>query len=78
VSEIFIPAMGMAMEEATLVEWLKKPGDPVATGEVVALFETDKGVVELEAESSGVLGTHVHDAGAVLPVGTVIGEVVDA
>ena len=44
--EIFVPASGMAMEEALLVEWLKEPGASVEAGECVALVETDKTTVE--------------------------------
>lgn len=75
--EIFIPGGGMAMEEATIAEWSKQPGDPVAVGDVVAVIETDKALVEIEAEADGVLGPHLHPEGSVLPVGTSIGHILE-
>lgn len=73
--EIIIPGGGMAMEEATLAEWAKQPGDPVVAGDVVAIVETDKALVEVEAETDGVMGPHLHSEGSVLPVATTIGHV---
>jgi len=73
--EIFIPALGMAMEEATLVEWLKQPGDAVAAGDPVAVIETDKSTLDVEAESAGTLGPHLFEAGGPVPVGAVITHV---
>jgi len=75
VEEIFIPALGMAMEEATLTEWVKQPGDVIAAGDVIALVETDKVILDVQAETAGVLGPHLFSSGAVLPVGTVITHV---
>lgn len=75
--EIFVPALGMAMEEATLLEWAKQPGDPVAAGDIVAVIETDKSTIEIEAESAGTLGPHLFEAGSVVPVGTAISHVLD-
>lgn len=75
--EIFVPALGMAMEEATLLEWVKQPGDPVAAGDVVAVVETDKSTIEIEAESAGKLGPHLFEAGSVVPVGTAIAHILD-
>ncbi len=66
-----MPKMGDAMEEGTLLEWKKQDGETVKLGDVIAEIETDKSNVEIEAEDAGVL--HVKaEAGAVLPVGTVI------
>ena len=76
--EIFVPALGMAMEQAILVEWLKQPGDPVEAGEDIALIETDKSTVELTATTSGHLGAHRFEAGANVPVGSTITEVLAA
>lgn len=73
--EIFVPALGMAMEEATLVEWLKQPGDAVSAGDAVAVVDTDKSTIEIEAETDGVLGPHLFAVGAAVPVGTPITHV---
>ncbi len=61
--EIFIPASGMAMEDALLSEWLKQPGDDVAAGEAVAVIETDKAIVELSGTTAGRLSRHLVAAG---------------
>lgn len=70
--EVFVPALGMAMEEVILLEWQKNPGDAINIGDVIAIVETDKAVLEITAETAGVLGRHrfnVNDS--VLPGGTV-------
>jgi pyruvate dehydrogenase E2 component (dihydrolipoamide acetyltransferase) len=43
-----MPSLGADMEAGTLVEWLKKPGDAVKRGDVVAVVETQKGAIEIE------------------------------
>lgn len=69
--EVIMPKMGDAMEEGTLLQWLKQDGDTVKSGDLIAEIETDKSNVEIEAEDAGVL--HIKaEPGAVLPVGTVI------
>lgn len=67
---IIMPKMGDAMEEGTLVRWLKQEGDTVQEGEPVAEIATDKATVEIEAPISGVLrGIRVAE-NAVVPVNT--------
>ena len=66
------------MEEALLVKWLKQPGDDVAANEPVAEIETDKATMDLESPVAGLLGPHLFEPGAIVPVGTVIVEVVAA
>ena len=70
--EIFIPAVGMAMEEAYIEEWVKKEGQPVDAGDVIALIETDKVQLEVVCESSGMVGKHRYQVGASVPVGNTI------
>jgi pyruvate dehydrogenase E2 component (dihydrolipoamide acetyltransferase) len=72
VEEIFVPALGMAMEEATLVDWLKQPGDTIDVGDVIAEIETDKSTLELSATTSGRLGAHRASAGAMVAVGSTV------
>ena len=74
-SDVAIPSIGIAMEEALLVKWLKQPGEDVAVNEPVAEIETDKATMELESPVAGVLGPHLVEEGAIVPVGTVIVEV---
>lgn len=67
---IIMPKMGDAMEEGTLVRWLKQEGDTVNEGEPIAEIATDKATVEIEAPASGVLrGIRVTE-NAVVPVNT--------
>ncbi len=73
---IAIPSIGIAMTEALLVRWLKQPGDEVAAAEAVAEIETDKATMELESPTAGRLGPHLVEPGAIVPVGSVIVEVV--
>lgn len=73
--EIFIPATGMAMEEAELLQWLKQPGDTIAVGDPIATIETDKVTVDIEAETAGVLDAHLVTAGTLVAAGVVITRV---
>jgi len=63
---VIMPKTGMAMEEGTIVRWLKKPGDTVTRGEPIAVIETDKVTMELEAEDTGTLLGIVHGDGTVV------------
>ncbi|WP_336279076.1 pyruvate dehydrogenase complex E1 component subunit beta [Bartonella sp. CB175] len=53
---ILMPALSPTMEEGTLSKWLKKEGDKVSSGDVIAEIETDKAVMEVEAVDEGVIG----------------------
>jgi len=64
---VIMPKTGMAMEEGTLVQWLKKPGDTVSRGEIIAIIETDKVTMDLEAEYDGTLLSIVRGDGEVVP-----------
>ncbi|MUH02642.1 pyruvate dehydrogenase complex E1 component subunit beta [Bombella sp. ESL0387] len=55
-SPILMPALSPTMEEGTLARWVKKEGDVVKPGEVIAEIETDKATMEMEAVEEGVLG----------------------
>jgi pyruvate dehydrogenase E2 component (dihydrolipoamide acetyltransferase) len=72
VEELFIPATGMAMEDAVLLEWLYQPGDAVVAGEPVAVIETDKATIDVAASSDGVLGAHLAEAGSRVKIGAPI------
>ena len=74
-AKIFIPSIGVAMEEALLVRWLKEPGQEVSAEEPVAEIETDKAAMELSSPVSGSMGPHMFQPGAIIPVGTTIAEV---
>jgi pyruvate dehydrogenase E2 component (dihydrolipoamide acetyltransferase) len=70
VSEFVMPSLGADMEAGTLVEWLKKPGDRVKRGDVVAVVETQKGAIEIEIFEAGVLDRILVQPGEKVPVGT--------
>ncbi|MER2536214.1 MAG: pyruvate dehydrogenase complex E1 component subunit beta [Rhizobiaceae bacterium] len=61
--EILMPALSPTMEEGNLAKWLKKEGDTVAAGDVIAEIETDKATMEVEAVDEGTLGKILVDAG---------------
>lgn len=71
-SEILMPKMSDTMEEGKILRWLKKPGEPVAVGDVLAEVETDKADMELEAETEGVLAEIVVEEGRSAAVGDVL------
>ena len=54
--EVLMPALSPTMETGTLAKWLKKEGDKVESGDVLAEIETDKASMEFEAVDEGVLG----------------------
>ena len=67
-----MPKMGDAMEEGTLLKWLKSEGDEVGEGDPIAEIETDKVTMELEAEDSGTLAQLIAEEGQDIPVGEAI------
>jgi pyruvate dehydrogenase E2 component (dihydrolipoamide acetyltransferase) len=75
VEEIFVPASGMAMEDALFVEWLKAPGELVGAGEAVAVVETDKSTVELSGTTAGRLSRHLVAVGDRVLGGTTVAYV---
>jgi len=66
---VIMPALGMAQETGTLLQWLKAPGAAVAKGEPLMEVETDKATVEVEAPASGILANVTAQPGDVVPVG---------
>ena len=66
---IEMPKLGYDMETGKVGGWLKRVGDEISRGDVIAEIETDKSTVEMEATSSGTLVEIVHDAGAEVAVG---------
>ena len=70
--EVIMPKMGDAMEEGTLLKWLKSEGEEVSEGDPIAEIETDKVTMELEAEDEGTLAQLIADEGQDVPVGEAI------
>jgi pyruvate dehydrogenase E2 component (dihydrolipoamide acetyltransferase) len=73
-----MPSLGADTEAGTLTEWLVKPGDAVHRGQVIALVETAKGIVEVEVWQAGVVEQLVVPTGVKVPVGTVLATLKDA
>lgn len=67
--EFLMPSLGADMEDGTLVEWLKKPGDQIARGDVLAVVETEKGAIEIEIFSDGMMEEILVNEGEMVPVG---------
>jgi pyruvate dehydrogenase E2 component (dihydrolipoamide acetyltransferase) len=76
--EVTMPKLSDTMEEGTILRWLKRVGDSVAKGDILAEVETDKADMELEAEQSGTLSELRVQEGDSATVGTVIALLNDA
>jgi pyruvate dehydrogenase E2 component (dihydrolipoamide acetyltransferase) len=75
--EIRMPALAPSIEEVTLVRWLRKVGDAVEAGEVIAEVETDKALVDLESTDAGIIDKLCIENGATgVKVGSVIAVLV--
>jgi len=71
--DILMPLLSPSMTEGTVVRWIKKEGDPVKSGEVIAEVETDKATMDLEAFDSGILRKILIQAGEKVPIQSRIG-----
>ena len=70
-TQFVMPKLGADMTRGKLVEWCKKPGEPVKRGDIIAVIETDKANVDTESFVDGVFErvlVEPHDEW--LPVGT--------
>jgi pyruvate dehydrogenase E2 component (dihydrolipoamide acetyltransferase) len=75
VTEIVMPNLGFDSQSGRLIEWMKRPGDEVKRGDVIAIIESDKANVELESVVEGVLIDIVVPADTEVDVGAVIARV---
>jgi len=71
--DILMPLLSPSMTEGTLVRWLKKEGDAVKSGDVLAEVETDKATMDLEAFDSGILRKILAGEGDKVPINARIG-----
>jgi len=74
-----MPALSPTMEKGNLAKWLKKEGDPVKSGDVIAEIETDKATMEVEAADEGTLGKILVPEGTAdvavnTPIAVILGE----
>ncbi len=73
--EIVVPALGESVTEATVAQWLKKVGEPVARDEPLVELETDKVTLEVNATDAGVLSEIVAKEGDNVEVGAILGAI---
>jgi len=76
-AEFLMPKLGADMTAGTLVAWQKQPGDKVTRGDIVAEVDTDKGIIDVEIFTSGIIEKTLVQAGDRVPVGTVLAIVRD-
>jgi 2-oxoglutarate dehydrogenase E2 component (dihydrolipoamide succinyltransferase) len=74
-TEVKVPTLGESVSEATVGQWLKKPGEAVAADEPIASLETDKVAVEVPSPVAGVMGEQLVKEGDTVNVGAVIATV---
>jgi pyruvate dehydrogenase E2 component (dihydrolipoamide acetyltransferase) len=72
INEVILPKLGQTMEEGSVVEWVKKEGDPVKRGDLLFTVESDKAVLDVEATARGFLRKILVPEGQVVPVLTVV------
>src|SRR2546425_3419886 len=78
VTKVVMTKLSEAMETGKIIKWLKKEGDRVQGGDILAEIETDKADVEMEAFGAGVLRKILVQAGDRAPVGALIGVIAEA
>ncbi|HVH39045.1 MAG TPA: dihydrolipoamide acetyltransferase family protein [Gemmatimonadaceae bacterium] len=77
-TKVFMEALSPTMEEGRLVKWVKKEGDAVKNGELLAEVETDKAVMELTARGDGVLRKQLVAEGSTAAVGSLVAVIAGA
>jgi pyruvate dehydrogenase E1 component subunit beta len=78
-TEVLMPALSPTMEKGNLAKWLKKEGDKIKSGDVIAEIETDKATMEVEAADDGTLGKILVPEGTAdvavnTPIAVILGE----
>src|SRR6516165_10374565 len=78
-TEVLMPALSPTMEKGNLARWLKKEGDQIRSGDVIAEIETDKATMEVEATDDGTLGQILVPEGTAdvavnTPIAVILGE----
>lgn len=77
VTRVVMPKLSEAMETGRVIKWLKKEGDRIQGGDILAEIETDKADVEMEAFGAGVLRKVLTQAGESVPVGSLIAVIAE-
>jgi pyruvate dehydrogenase E1 component beta subunit len=81
--QVLMPALSPTMEKGNLAKWLKKAGDPVKSGDIIAEIETDKATMEVEAADEGTFGEILVPEGTAdvavnTPIATILADGEDA
>ena len=71
-SEVNMPRLSDTMEEGTIARWLKKAGDEIKKGDILAEIETDKATMDLESYDAGVLEQILVQEGQTAPIGQAV------
>src|ERR671933_708605 len=74
-ADVTMPRLSDTMQEGTIASWLKKPGDAVKRGEVLAQVETDKATMDLTAFESGTLQEILAPEGTTVPIGQPVARI---
>ena len=74
-ADVTMPRLSDTMEEGTIASWLKKPGEEVARGEVIAQIETDKATMDLTAFEAGTLQEILAPEGTTVPIGQPVARI---
>src|SRR5512143_4244701 len=77
--QVLMPALSPTMEKGNLSKWLKKEGEAIKSGDVIAEIETDKATMEVEATDEGTLGKILVPEGTAdvavnTPIAVILGE----
>src|SRR3954452_21918499 len=77
--QVLMPALSPTMEKGNLSKWLKKEGEPIKSGDVIAEIETDKATMEVEATDEGTLGKILipegsNDVAVNTPIATILSD----
>ncbi len=76
-TDILVPTLGESVNEATIAQWLKKPGEAVAVDEPLVELETDKVTLEVNASAAGVLAEVLAQEGDNVEVGALLGRIAE-
>src|ERR1017187_10474776 len=77
--EVLMPALSPTMEKGNLAKWLKKEGDRIKSGDIIAEIETAKATMDVEAADEGTLGKILVPEGSVdvavnTPIAVILGD----
>ena len=76
-TEVLLPQLGLTMNEGIIFEWAKEEGDSVEKGDLLFIVESDKATIDVEAQEDGILGKIVVPEMETVPVGTVVGWLIE-